>query len=581
YRVLRKPEYDITLHSRVQEYFEKVEKLSLKTELAKENFFETFKLGVDSIFGKLVIDLMRLFDWVYPRSKFLNGAYGFWRRSFAREPEKIPDSWRPFLKGDGDVFKFMFCLESAHALLARLILAKACEDLKFPGIGISNFVVQKIHQFRGQIPVVGYPIVLLRLLKEMKDQLVYSIFEEDIFSWWSDAFVSLSEKSSGELLQEKVDDELESFSETIARLLFILYKYDFSEVAGDPLGDLYQQYFDKETRKALGEFYTPVEVVNYILDAVEYKYVRHKRLLDPACGSGTFLVEALKRYLKEMEPVAKEKGWAFVLRELCNSPRIVGFDIHPFACLIAQVRFMLELMPYYKKAIEEEKIMVQTSLQRLPIFRTDSLLIELEPSENQRSPRLLVTEENLQFMVSLPIKVNSEEAVAAKVMIPTWQRTSVGTRYNLFNLDEYFCVTQAIFDEVKAMVKIDATEVPIKGLAAHIRKYLSNKDFDVIAEFFKLYADHILSEIKRLQKEFEDGRLVKSIEDAVLSALLKNYVKYDFVVGNPPYVRVQKLPKEVRNYYHNKYASARGKFDIYLLFIERGIMWLEKAGRLG
>ncbi|MEM3526478.1 MAG: N-6 DNA methylase, partial [Candidatus Jordarchaeaceae archaeon] len=423
--------------------------------------------------------------------------------------------------------------------------------------------------------------VLLKLLKEMKDQLVYSIFEEDIFSWWSDAFASLSEKSSGELLQEKVDEELESFSETLARLLFILYKYDFSEVAGDPLGDLYQQYFDKETRKALGEFYTPVEVVNYILDAVEYKYVRHKRLLDPACGSGTFLVEALKRYLKEMEPVAKEKGWAFVLRELCNSPRIVGFDIHPFACLIAQVRFMLELIPYYKKAIDEEKIAVQTSLQRLPIFRTDSLLIELEPSEVQPSPKLLVTEEDLRFMVYLPIKMNSEEAVTVKVMIPTWRKTLVGTQYNLFNLDEYFCVTQAIFDTVKIMVREEATEVPVRGLAAYIKKYLSNKDFDAIAEFFKPYADNILSEIKRLQKEFEDGRLVKSIEDAVLSALLKNYVKYDFVTGNPPYVRVQKLPKELRNYYHNKYASACGKFDIYLLFIERGIKWLEKSGRLG
>jgi type I restriction-modification system DNA methylase subunit len=581
HRILKKPEYDLTLHSKVQEYFEKVEKLSLKTELAKENFFETFKLNPDSIFGKLVADLMRLFDWVYPRSKFLKGAYGFWRRSFARQPERIPDSWEPFLMGDGNVFKFMFCLESAHALLARLILAKACEDLKFPGIGISNFVVQKIHQFRGQIPLVGYPIVLLKLLKEMKDQLVYSIFEEDIFGWWSDAFASLSERSSGELLQEKVDKVLEDFSETIARLLFILYKYDFSEVAGDPLGDLYQQYFDKETRKALGEFYTPVEVVNYILDAVEYKYVRHKRLLDPACGSGTFLVEALKRYLKEMEPVAKDNGWAFVLKELCNSPRIVGFDIHPFACLIAQVRFMLELIPFYKKAIEEEKLVVYESLQRLPIFRTDSLSIEMETQELLRGPKMLVSDEDVRFTISLPMRANDEKTVTVKVMIPSWKKTSVGTNYNLFNLDEYFCVTQAIFDAVKAMIKIEAEEIPTKGLEAHIKKYLTNKDFHMIAEFFKPYADRILSEIRRLHKEFEDGRLIKSIEDAILAAILKNYLQYDVVVGNPPYVRVQRLTKEMKDVYRNLYDSASGKFDIYVFFIERGIKWLATHGKLG
>jgi type I restriction-modification system DNA methylase subunit len=580
YCFLKKREYDVTLHSRVQEYFAKVEKLSLKTDLAKENFFETFKLNVDSIFGKLVYDLMKLFDWVHSRSKFLKGAYGFWRKSFATEPEKIPDSWKAFLKGDGDVFKFMFCLESAHTLLARLILAKACEDLKFPSIGISNFVVQKIHQFRGQVPLVGYPIVLLKLLKEMKDQLVSSIFEEDIFSWWSDAFASLSEMSSGELMQEKVPEELEDFSETVARLLFILYKYDFSEVAGDPLGDLYQQYFDKETRKALGEFYTPVEIVNYILDAVEYKYVRHKRLLDPACGSGTFLVEALKRYLREMEPVAKENGWAFVLKELCNSPRIVGFDIHPFACLIAQVRFMLELIPYYKKAVEEERFEVYASLQRLPIFRTDSLAIEMRPEGLQLGPKLLVTEEDIRFSVSLPMKADGEETIAVKVMIPSWKKTSAGTEYNLFNLDEYFCVTQAVFDAVKAMVRAEAEEVPTKGLEACIKKYLTNKDFHVIAKFFKPYADQILNEIRHIQSKFEDGRLIKSIEDAILAALLKNYVRYDFVVGNPPYVRIQLLPKENVEHYRRTFKSAFGKFDLYFLFLERGVRWLEK-GKLG
>jgi hypothetical protein len=579
HRILKKPEYDLTLHSKVQEYFEKVEKLSLKTELAKENFFETFKLNPDSIFGKLVADLMRLFDWVYPRSKFLKGAYGFWRRSFARQPEKIPDSWKPFLRGDDDVFKFMFCLESAHALLARLILAKACEDLKFPGIGISNFVVQKIHQFRGQIPLVGYPIVLLKLLKEMKDQLVYSIFEEDIFSWWSDVFVPLSEKSSGELLQEKVDKELEDFSETIAKLLFILYKYDFSEVAGDPLGDLYQQYFDAETRKALGEFYTPVEVVNYIIDAVEYKYVRHKRLLDPACGSGTFLVEALKRYLREMEPIAKENGWAFVLKELCNSPRIVGFDIHPFACLIAQVRFMIELIPYYKKAVEEEGFKVYASLQRLPILRTDSLAIEMKPSEFQRGPKLLDAGEDIRFRVSLPIKANGEETITATVTIPSWKKTSIGTEYNLFNLDEYFCVIQAVFDAVKRMFKVEADGVPTKVLEAHTKEYLTKKDFRVIAEFFKPYADNLMDEIKRLAREIENGRLIKSIEDTVLAAFLKNYLQYDFVVGNPPYIRIYKI--EDVKYYKETFFTASGQFDIYVPFIERGIEWLKKGGKLG
>lgn len=327
-RMLRKPRYDIESFQGIKDFFAFVDKVSLKTDLAKEDFFETFKLKEGTIFGSLVHSLMDLFDATYPSSKFLKGAYGFWCKSLAREPKETPDAWKPFLKKDQDVLKFMFCLETAHAMLARLMLAKACQDLQFPGIDVPNFISRKIYYSRGQIPMVAYPIVLIDLYKEMRNQLVYSIFEEDIFGWWADAFSELSKKSSGELLEEKPSTVLENFSEATARLIFALYRFDFSEVAGDPLGELYQRYFDKETRKALGEFYTPFEVVDYILDAVGYQpgyFITNKRLLDPACGSGTFLVEALKRYLTEAAPIAKEKGWADVLRELCNAPRIVGY----------------------------------------------------------------------------------------------------------------------------------------------------------------------------------------------------------------------------------------------------------------
>jgi type I restriction-modification system DNA methylase subunit len=583
-QLLVKPQYDLTLLPRIQEYFAVVERLPLKTDLAKENFYETFSLSADSIFGRLVKNLVDLFDYSYPKSRFLKGAYSYWQVSLARKPEKIPLTWMPFLEREDEIYKFMFCLESAHALLARLILAKTCEDLKFPGIDISNFITSKIHQFREQVPIVGYSIVLTKLIKEMKDQLIYSIFEEDIFSWWSDAYSPYIEKSSGELIDSKIDQELEDFSSTVAKLLFALYKNDFSDIAGDPLGDLYQQYFDRETRKALGEFYTPHEIVNYILDSVKYNQstnVRYTRLIDPACGSGTFLVEALHRYLKQVQPVAEKEGWAHVLRELCNSPKIVGLDIHPFACLIAQVRFMMELIPYYKKAIEEEKGPIFASLQRLPIFRTDSLAIEMSPLEFGKSPTLLISQDDIEFYAPLPVKRENQETVSLKVTIPSWKKASEGSQYNLFNLDEYFCVIQAIFDAVKSLSRVEGEAIPEKVLESHLRKYLSNKDFSILASFFKPYADQILFRTRGLKSEFVNGRLIKSVEDTVLSALLKNYFEYDFVVGNPPFIRVQRMNESTKLYYREKYQTAQGKFDIYAVFFERGLRWLKNGGYLG
>ena len=579
FRILKKPEYDSILYSKVEEYFSSVEKLSLKTELAKEDFFETFKLEEDSIFGSLLTSLVELFDFIYPKSKFLKGAYGFWQKSLARKPKKIPDSWKPFLKEKRDIFRFMFCLETAHALLARLIVAKACEDLDFPGISVSDFTLRKIHQVRGQIPLVAYPLVLISVISEMRDQLVYSVFEDDIFGWWRDGFTEFIQKSSSELLQESVDRRLEDFSETVAKVIFMLYKFDFGEVAGDPLGDLYQRYFDKETRKALGEFYTPVEVVNYILDAVGYENIGYERLLDPACGSGTFIVEALKRYLTEAKRKAKQHGWAYVLRELCDSPKIVGFDIHPFACLIARTRFMLELIPYFKKALEEEAPRI-FYLQRIPVFRTDSLAIEMIPPEFQRQRQLAEAEEDIVFPVTLPMKIDSESSVSVDIILPSWRKI-LSQMLPLYNLGEYFCTLQAMFDAIKTQLREKSEYVPEEGLRGPLREYLRDKDFVLLANFFKPYADHILSEIKRIQSEFEDGRLVKSIEDAVLASVLKNYVQYDFVVGNPPYIRTRRLTDEENRRFRETYLTPTGAYDIYVPFMERAIMWLQNNGKFG
>jgi type I restriction-modification system DNA methylase subunit len=586
YNSLKKPFYSLTELSRLQEYFKTVSKLSLSEDLAKEEFFETFKLQRESVFGFLVISLLNLFDYTYNLSDFLKGAYEFWRKSLAHKPDKMPETWQAFLKlfpdSDESIFKLMFCLETAHALLARLILAKACEDLEFPGISISKHILERTEHFRGRIPMVAYPKTLGDLLVNMRDQLIYSVFEGDIFSWWQDASSSLQNKSAAELLSETVHDSIASFSEFVANLLLVLYKYDFSKVAGDPLGDLYQQYFDRDTRKALGEFYTPTEVVDYILDSVGYSgsSITRKRLLDPACGSGTFLVEALKRYLREAAPKAKDVGWAEILKDLCNSPRIVGLDIHPFACLISQVRFMLELIPFYKLALEQERA-IQYTLSRVPVFRTDSLAIEIVGTEFDKHPTLVVTEEDIKFTLSLPIRVGAEESLLVDVTIPSWAKTAKALSNELYNLDEYFCASLAMFDSVKERLRAGVTTVDKMVLSAFLRHYLNSKDFEKIADFYKSYADTMMGQAGRIREKFGDGRLIKSVEDAVLAALLKNYLHYDFVVGNPPYVRTQLFVKN-KPYIRSTYKeTAKGNFDIFIPFIQRGIMFLSTRGKIG
>jgi type I restriction-modification system DNA methylase subunit len=128
---------------------------------------------------------------------------------------------------------------------------------------------------------------------------------------------------------------------------------------------------DASREKLSGSFYTPPQIVDFILDSVGYEGSRSERILDPACGSGTFLVQALKRYL---EAKGATPNWGALLDELCDRPRIVGFDINPFAVLMSQIRFMIKLIPFYKRAIDEDKGYI---LKTLPIFLTDSLQVKI------------------------------------------------------------------------------------------------------------------------------------------------------------------------------------------------------------
>ncbi|MBI4301800.1 MAG: N-6 DNA methylase [Chloroflexi bacterium] len=56
---------------------------------------------------------------------------------------------------------------------------------------------------------------------------------------------------------------------------------------------------------------------------------------------------------------------------------------------------------------------------------------------------------------------------------------------------------------------------------------------------------------------------------------------FDVVIGNPPYVRIQSLPEEERNYFRDHFETPYGSFDIYLLFIEQAIHLLKPGGRFG
>lgn len=69
---------------------------------------------------------------------------------------------------------------------------------------------------------------------------------------------------------------------------------------------------------------------------------------------------------------------------------------------------------------------------------------------------------------------------------------------------------------------------------------------------------------------------VRVIQADFLSATQR---RFDYIIGNPPYVPITALNAEERASYRKSYATARGRFDLYVLFLEQALRVLKDGGR--
>ena len=616
---LQKREFDLTDPEDVNQFLEALEPIPLDTqaELGQEHFFDTFRLEDGSPFANLVTGLMDLLHELRDEqeTKFVQGAYDFWEATYADEPDEVPDSWDPFINGKQSLRDFMFCLESGHALLARLLLAKATEDHDFfAGTGYEGMddYFRGLQGFGQTINLDAFPVAANNLIGDMQDQLVEGLFQDDIFVWWTDGYVEqlsrghetganqFEDVARGTGDVERISEATrDRFSRAVAEVFFNVLRFDFADVEGDLLGDLYQRYFDPETRKALGEFYTPQPVIDYIMDGVGYdRGVSNERLIDPACGSGTFLVEAVERYLEDVERYEDNPNWEEHLRDLCTRPRIVGLDIHPFAVLMAQIRFVVAILPAYREAKTQNP---EFTLRRLPIYRTDTLRNEREltgadlgddGTRQMTFDAMTEDEQDVRIPVPLPVEADEDEAaetedgfLVRRVRMPLFDTIQLET--GVGNFGEYFAALQGVLDTVKDHMALaeefgdDFDWTYQSGLEDRINQHTS-QEYSGVEDFFAPYVDDMLENVRYLKEEHNDGRLFKMFEDTMLALVVKNYMEYDYVVGNPPYVRIQNLPDSQKEMMDTLYDATTGNYDIYCPFYERGLDWLrEDSGKLG
>ena len=121
--------------------------------------------------------------------------------------------------------------------------------------------------------------------------------------------ISLFEKVKANLVEDGVFDASEAITldpKSVAWVVGQLERYSLLHTDKDVVGDAFEVFAESKVRRREGEFFTPREVVQTAVDLVDPQ--PGQRILDPACGSGGFLIYALEHVWHRMDDLPQYRG---------------------------------------------------------------------------------------------------------------------------------------------------------------------------------------------------------------------------------------------------------------------------------
>jgi len=218
---------------------------------------------------------------------------------------------------------------SALLLLSKVITIRFLEDYSFFGKRFfSNGGISAFKQVKEQFEL-EYTELIRQTAKTARNMFP-TIMEETVYDWVIDL----------------ADDK---FSKIIEHVLYWLSFFDFSTAKEDILSAIYTNMVSPNTRKKLGQVFTLPWIANYITQKILELKGDTASILDPACGSGTFLVSWFTKTVGERirrQTVTFEKALEVL-------SKIHGNDIDPFASAISKLQLTWHILPFSKELKEK------------------------------------------------------------------------------------------------------------------------------------------------------------------------------------------------------------------------------------
>jgi len=154
--------------------------------------------------------------------------------------------------------------------------------------------------------------------------------------------------------------------EAAHNLLERIAAYDLRAIDEDVLKGLYEGLLDKRERHQLGEVYTPDWLAEYMVSKT-LNIDPHKSVLDPACGSGTFLAAAIRAKKAAFPSMQPQE----LIDHIVES--VTGMDVHPLAVLMARTTYILSM--------GTDLLELRTGPVAIPVYMADSIRLPEEEEQ--------------------------------------------------------------------------------------------------------------------------------------------------------------------------------------------------------
>ena len=195
-------------------------------------------------------------------------------------------------------------------------------------------------------------------------------------------------------------------------------RFKWQEAPNDVASILYETVIPPDERRQLGEYYTPVWLARAIVREVVTDPLE-QYVLDPACGSGTFVAEAVTHFIEGANKTSLDPNE--VLEWLRFS--VAGIDVHPVAVHLARAAWVLAAQPAIQAAVEAGFAANVT----VPIYLGDSLQLRFRAGDMFAQHNVTVQVDDdvnteLVFPVSLVEQAETFDALMGDIALAIEKR---------------------------------------------------------------------------------------------------------------------------------------------------------------